>query len=141
MSIPTQNGTIHLSDNSVNRVRSNKYGVSCMDTTKLMLACIVVSLLFFAYGLLFLILKGKGSILIAGFNTKSIEEKSKYDELRLCADFRNKMFLISLVFFLGGIVTWIRGPFYFVLTVVLGIMLIVNGIHFNDKKAYKKYLK
>lgn len=112
-----------------------------MDTTKLMLACIVVSLLFFAYGLLFLILKGKGSILIAGFNTKSIEEKSKYDELRLCADFRNKMFLISLVFFLGGIVTWIRGPFYFVLTVVLGIMLIVNGIHFNDKKAYKKYLK
>lgn len=43
---------------------------------------LITGLLFLALGILFLL--GKGSFLIAGYNTSSKAEKAKYDEKKIC---------------------------------------------------------
>ena len=44
--------------------------------------CAVLSILFFILGVF--LMNGRGSWLIAGYNTASREEKEKYDEKKLC---------------------------------------------------------
>lgn len=44
------------------------------------LAGVIMTIMFFIFGLIFAIMKEKGANLIAGYNFKSKEERKKYDE-------------------------------------------------------------
>lgn len=47
-----------------------------------MIVCIVLEILFLVLSIFFFM--GKGSFLIAGYNTLSEEDKKKYDKQKLC---------------------------------------------------------
>ncbi len=67
-----------------------------------MFAVVIVCLIFVLLGVLFLL--GKGSFLIAGYNTASKEEKAKYDEKRLTRCFSIFCFGIAIVIAACGVV-------------------------------------
>lgn len=58
-------------------------------------------------GLLFVVsivlLSGKGSFLIAGYNTAPAEEKAKYDEKKLCRIMGAGLLLVSIIIVVMGL--------------------------------------
>src|SRR5665647_693932 len=67
-----------------------------IDTEVLSMDNIILVLSPLFLGLLSIFIRsGKGSILIAGFNTASKEEKNKYDVKGLCEFVSNLLFLIA----------------------------------------------
>lgn len=55
---------------------------------------LLVAASFLALGIVFS--RGKGTSLIAGYNTASPEEKAKYDEKKLCKAMSRLMFVLTL---------------------------------------------
>ena len=86
-----------------------------------------------------IMLSGKGSILIAGFNTKSKEEKEKYDTISL-SKFSGKVFLMTAgMMFLSGIetlteLTW----FWPVWAICLALLLGTSIVYMNTGNRFKK---
>lgn len=76
-----------------------------------------------------LLLKGKGSFLLAGFNTMSEQEKEKYDSKALCR-FMGKILLpvgiMTPLLSVGGMygITWIF-PTYIIITIALCVFAVV----------------
>ena len=60
----------------------------------LLAAHLLVTALFLVLGVVFS--RGKGTSLIAGYNTASPEEKAKYDEKKLCKAMSRLMFVLAL---------------------------------------------
>lgn len=60
-----------------------------------MIILLVLIGLFVVLGIVFI--NGKGSFLIAGYNTAPPEEKEKYDEVALCKFMGKMMFVISFI--------------------------------------------
>ncbi len=77
---------------------------------------------------------GKGSGLIAGFNTAAPEEKAKYDKKKLCRAMAVLMFALAFCFLVsaaGGMVkskalTW-AGQGLFALFVIAGVVWLNTG--------------
>ena len=59
-------------------------------------ACGMLSFIFILLAIIFAILKSKASVLISGFNSKSKEERSLYDEEKMCRDQRNAFLIWDL---------------------------------------------
>lgn len=73
--------------------------------------------LFVVLGIVFSL--GKGSFLIAGYNTSSKEEKSKYDEKALCKFMGKAMFMVAFSVFLCGLSTLLNQHFIFTIGFIL----------------------
>ena len=70
---------------------------------------ILVSIIFISLGIA--IKYGKMYFLIAGYNTMSKKEQSKYDISSLAGVFRNAMFGMSLIMILGHLISkWLENP-------------------------------
>lgn len=54
--------------------------------------CVAVSIIFWIMAVLFAVLKEKGAILIAGFNTMPKEQRERYDKAQMSKDMRNVVF-------------------------------------------------
>lgn len=104
---------------------------------------IFVMLIHIPFIALFLILgivlrKGKGSWLIAGYNTSSKYEKSKYNEKALCR------FVAKLMFFCAGCMVLfalspVVGMWLFWLTFFVMLVVIIAGvIYANTGNRFKK---
>lgn len=83
----------------------------------------VVTGLFFILAIVFFF--GKGSWLIAGYNTASKENKAKYDEKKLCKVMSGCMGFIALLF-LATCFIWDKVPNYFV--IILNSLIILDCI-------------
>ncbi len=79
--------------------------------------CIAMGVVFSILLVLFVILKGKGAMLVSGFNMLSKEERKNFDTERMCAD-------------QVAIIAW-------------GIWLILffKDVHMDTEKAFGKYRK
>lgn len=55
---------------------------------------------------------GKGSFLIAGYNTMKKEKKSKVDEKLLCKFMGKAMFVFAFSTFLWGLSSIVKKPFF-----------------------------
>lgn len=85
---------------------------------------IAVIILFVIFGII--LSNGKGSSLIAGFNTLSQEEKGKYDTVALCKFMGKMMFALSF-----SMVFWVLSEAYEIKWLfVLGLILFVGVIVF-----------
>ena len=60
-----------------------------------------IAFIFFLIGLGFYISNGKAANLLTGYNMKSIEERKKYDEKRMCKNYGKKMMLWAVPFLIG----------------------------------------
>lgn len=86
-----------------------------------------------------LLINGKGSFLIAGYNTMSPEEKEKYDVKSLCKFMGKMMFVlaVSMLFWVFGEAYDVEELFYVGLFLVLAIVLFMV-IYMNTGNRFKK---
>ena len=97
-----------------------------------MIVMVVMVVLFFVLGLL--LRSGRGSFLIAGYNTASQKEKDAIDEKKLCRYTGNLMFILAgcQMFFVFSILLenkmlmWI-GVAAFLISVVGGVVFLNTG--------------
>lgn len=82
---------------------------------------------------------GKGSFLIAGFNTMSKEEKEEYDVVSLCKFMGKIMFIIAfcITLFLLSEILKIKVIFYIGL-ILFFIVIIFTLIYSNTGNRFKK---
>ncbi len=83
----------------------------------------VITALFFILAIVLFL--GKGSWLIAGYNTASKEEKSKYDEKLLCRTVGGCMGFIALLLLVTCFI-WDMVPNYF--THILAVLIILDCV-------------
>ena len=95
-----------------------------------------LTLLFLVFGIL--LWNGKCAFLIAGYNTSSKEEKSRYNEKALCRFVAKLMFFCAicmLLFFLAPYVgTWLM----WLTQAVMLIVIIAAVIYANTGNRFKK---
>ncbi len=98
----------------------------------------------FALALMFLILGyllkyKKWSWLIAGYNTSSKEEKSKYDTDALCDFMGHFMFVLAALMVVAGIALYLKFTFIFSASWILFVVVIFAAIIYaNTGKRFKK---
>ena len=90
-------------------------------------------------GLGIIFMNGKGSILIAGYNTMSPVEKEQYDVVALCKFMGKMMFALSfsMVFWLLSDVYDNNSLFYFGLVLFIAIVVFML-IYINAGNRFKK---
>ena len=93
--------------------------------------------------ILFLILgiilwNGKGSFLIAGYNTSSKAEKSKYNEKALCRFVAKLMFFCAVCMVLFGLAPMIGAWLMWLTQAVMLIVIIIAVIYANTGNRFKK---
>lgn len=103
-------------------------------------------LLFFTMSIIFL--QGKGAVLIAGYNTTSAEEKTKYDEAALCKATGKLMLGITfsmLLIFMGELLQLaglIVAGISLMIAIILGGVIYMNtGNRYELQKSEKEVNK
>jgi hypothetical protein len=102
-----------------------------------MYGMIVIIGLFLGLGIIFSL--GKGSFLLAGYNTMPKKEKEKYDSVSLCKFMGKAMFSLafSMVFWVVSEAFGIKWLFNFGLILFIGIVVFIL-IYANTGNRYKK---
>lgn len=88
-----------------------------------MIGTMIIIGLFFVLGIIFS--SGKGSFLIAGFNTMSKEEKAKYDAVAMCKFMGKTMFALSFSMGFWVLSDALNLKWLFVVGIVLFIGIVV----------------
>ncbi len=97
----------------------------------------VAALLFVVLGIVFMC--GKGSFLIAGYNTASPKEKSQYDEKALCRAMGGLMFVCAACFGVLMLSTLLESmPLMWTGIVLLFVVVIAGVIYMNTSKKVKR---
>lgn len=93
--------------------------------------------LFVVLGIVFI--NGKGSFLIAGYNTMPAEEKEKYDKAALCRFMGRMMFVISffMLFWLLGILYDADWLFILGFILIIGLAIFMV-IYVNTGNRFKR---
>ncbi len=82
---------------------------------------------------------GKGAWLIAGYNTSSKTEKSKYDEKALCRFVAKLMFFYTACFVFVAVSTWLEATaLYYCLIVLFLVGTVAAIIYANTGNRFKK---
>lgn len=102
-----------------------------------MIGIVIVIGLFIVMGIF--LVNGKGSFLIAGYNTMSEDEKAKYDTIALCKFMGKMMFALSFSMGLWLLsdyhqINWI---FYFGLAIFIGLVVFML-IYVNTGNRFKR---
>lgn len=103
------------------------------------ITCVLMAGIFFAFAIIFTLLKEKGAILISGFNSLSKEQRKKYDELKMSKDMRNSLFIWSAIFVVGGILSYFFSTYIAIVSFAVWLILFFKEVHFDAQKAFGKY--
>ncbi|HLR61957.1 MAG TPA: DUF3784 domain-containing protein [Lentibacillus sp.] len=102
-----------------------------------MVGTIMIILLFAVLGIT--LSNGNGSFLIAGFNTKSREDKEKYDTVALCKFMGKVMFVLSFSMVLWVVSEMSEIKWLFTVGLVLFFAIIISMlIYVNTGNRFKK---
>lgn len=63
---------------------------------------LAMAVIFFLFGLYFYKSNGKAANLLTGYNMKSMEERKKYDEKKMCKDYGKRMMRWVIPFLAGA---------------------------------------
>jgi len=96
---------------------------------------VVFGTLFVILGIVFL--SGRGSFLIAGYNTMSKEEKAKYDVNALCK-FMGKIFLPLGILTFGFLIESIESWYIWFYLNIMFALIIFAAIYANTGNRFKK---
>ena len=103
--------------------------------------CMGMSIFFWLMALLFAVLKGKGAMLIAGFNTMPKEQRERYDKERMSRDQRNAFALWAAVSGAGGILSDLTSSqIPAILSGILWRVLFFKEVQVDEEKAFGKYM-
>lgn len=101
--------------------------------------CIILVPVFWLIAVLMLLLKEKGAVLMAGFNTLSAEEQGRYDRKRIAQDTQRQYWGWGLLFLAGaGLCLLVSG---YVAIPVYGVWIVMffKNVHLTPEKAFEKY--
>ncbi len=101
--------------------------------------CLMLGGIILLFGILFAILKGKGAILISGFNSLSKEERAKYDQVAMSKDVRNNCFIWFAIFLIGAILSHFVWSYSAIVNGVIWLILFIKDVHLDIKTAFDKY--
>ena len=109
-----------------------------MNTETIVLIAVTVPLiaLFLVLGILFW--NGKGAFLIAGYNTSSKEEKSKYNEKALCRFVAKLMFFCAICMLFFALAPMVGTWLMWLTQAVMLIGIIAGVIYANTGNRFKK---
>ena len=109
-----------------------------MNTEAIVLFAVTVPLflLFLIFGIL--LWKGKCAFLIAGYNTSSKEEKSKYNEAALCRFVAKLMFFCAICMLLFALAPFVGTWLMWLTQAVMLIGIIAGVIYANTGNRFKK---
>ena len=99
----------------------------------LLAARLLVSASFLVLGIVFS--RGKGTSLIAGYNTASPEEKAKYDEKKLCKAMSKLMFVLALCWLVIALSALCRTMWLLWLGLGLFVAAAIGGCVYIDRKC------
>ncbi len=99
----------------------------------LLAAHLLVTALFLVLGVVFSL--GKGTSLIAGYNTASPEEKAKYDEKKLCKAMSRLMFVLALCWLVVALSTLCQAMWLHWLGLGLFVAAAIGGCVYIDRKC------
>lgn len=104
------------------------------------LACGVLVIPFGIMGILFAIFKEKAAKFVTGFNSLSKEEQALYDKAYIARDIRNQCFIWSAIMLIGAILSYFVTPYMAILAFVIWLFLFFKDVHWDNHKAFEKYL-
>lgn len=81
-----------------------------------------------------LLFTGKGSWLIAGYNTSSKEEKEKYDQKKLC---RAMGIMCATIAVMTGILAWIDDESYATIYAIVLCIIVITTLFYANTKCKK----
>lgn len=97
----------------------------------------IIDLLFIVLAVVFF--RGKGSFLIAGYNTASTYERSKYDEKALCRAMGKMMLAIAICWFIATLSFLFKTMALMWIGQVLLLAVVIVGVIFmNTSKKIKR---
>ena len=99
----------------------------------LLAARLLVSASFLVLGIVFS--RGKGTSLIAGYNTASPEEKAKYDEKKLCEAMSRLMFVLAFCWLVVALSTLCQTMLLLWLGLGLFVAASIGGCMYVDRKC------
>jgi len=103
-------------------------------------ACKWAGIIFGVTALLFAVLKEKGAMLIAGFNTMPKEKRELYDKKRMSRDQRNAFALWAVILEAGGILSDLTmSQNAAILAIIIWLVLFFREVHVDEEKAFGKY--
>ncbi len=103
------------------------------------ITCIIMAGFFLILAIIFALLKGKGALLISGFNTLPKEQREKYDKLKMSKDMRNSLFVWCVIFVVGGVLSYCISQYITVISFVIWLILFFREVNFDTEKAFEKY--
>lgn len=103
------------------------------------ITCIMMAVIFLIFSITFALLKEKGAMLISGFNTMSKRQREKYDKLKMSQDMRNDLLIWSMIFFIGGLISYFITQYIAIISFIVWLILFFRKFHYDPKKAFSKY--
>jgi hypothetical protein len=102
--------------------------------------CKWAGIIFGVTALLFAVLREKGAMLIAGFNTMPKEKRELYDKKRMSRDQRNAFALWAVILEAGGILSDLTmSQNAAILAIIIWLVLFFREVHVDEEKAFGKY--
>lgn len=102
--------------------------------------CAVLSIPFAIIGGLFAIFKEEAAKFVAGFNSFSKEEQALYNKAHISRDIRNQYFIWAVIMLIGALLSCFLTPYMAIPTYILWLVLFFKEVHFDNRKAFEKYL-
>ena len=102
--------------------------------------CGVLVIPFAIIGVLFAIFKEKSAKFVSGFNSFSKEEQALYDKARISRDIRNQCFTWTAIMLTGALLSYFLSPYMAIPAFVIWLVLFFKEVHFDNRKAFDKYL-
>lgn len=102
--------------------------------------CMVLAIPFTIIGILFAIFKGRAAKFVSGFNSFSKEEQELYDKAYISRDIRNQCFTWAAVMLIGALLSCFWSPCMAIPAFVIWLVLFFKEVHFDNHKAFEKYL-
>ena len=102
--------------------------------------CGVLVIPFAVIGVLFGIFKEKAAKFVSGFNSFPKEEQALYDKARISRDMRNQCLTWSAIMLTGALLSLFLSPYMAVPAFFVWLVLFFENVHFDNHKAFEKYL-
>ena len=103
-------------------------------------SCIILVIPFLIIGVLFAIFKEKAAKFVSGFNSFSKEEQALYDKAHISRDIRNQCFIWAAIMLAGALLSCFLTPYMAIPTYIIWLVLFFREVHFDNHKAFEKYL-
>lgn len=101
--------------------------------------CIILVPIFWFIAVLMFILKEKGAILMAGFNSLSGQERERYDRKRIAQDVQRQYGSWGLLFLAGAGLCFLISGYMAIPVYGVWIVLFFKNVHLTAEKAFEKY--